>query len=294
VLAADDPLAAQRMIVAADLEDTGREAAIRLAAGLAEADLRSLHGAQIMWRNIAEWSPRTRQVEARSREMFGAIALADRQWRDAPPEVLGAALAEGIRAPGIAVLEWPKGAMGLRGRIEWLRAQGGKLAERLADWSDAGLTASLDQWLTPHLGGMRRIEEAAKLDLIALLHATLDWETLREIDRAAPSHFETPLGDRVAIDYGGVAPVLSIRVQELFGVVTHPAVGDPPVPLVIELLSPARRPVQTTSDLPGFWASSYVEVRKEMRARYPRHPWPEDPASAAATRRVKPRGANHG
>jgi ATP-dependent helicase HrpB len=199
-------------------------------------------------------------------------------------------LADGIRALGIAALDWSKGAVGLRGRVEWLRVQSGELAGRLPDWSDMGLTASLDEWLTPHLGGMRRIDEAARLDLSALLRATLDWETQREIDRAAPSLFETPLGDRVAIDYGGAAPVLSIRVQELFSVTAHPTVGNPPVPLVIELLSPARRPVQTTSDLPGFWAASYAEVRKDMRARYPRHPWPEDPAGATATRRVKPRG----
>jgi ATP-dependent helicase HrpB len=294
VLAADDPMAGQRLIVAADLEDSGREATIRLAAGLAEADLRALHGGQIGWRNSAGWSARARQVEARTREMFGAIALADRQWRDAPPEAVGAALAEGIRAAGIATLDWSKSAMGLRGRVEWLRAQDGKLAERLPDWSDAGLVASIGLWLTPHLGGMRRIEEAARLELGALLRATLDRETLREIDRAAPSHFARPLGDRVAIDFDGGGPVLSIRVQELFGVAVHPTAGDPPVPLAIELLSPARRPVQTTSDLPGFWASSYAEVRKEMRARYPKHPWPENPAAAEATRRAKPRRADHG
>jgi ATP-dependent helicase HrpB len=290
VMAADDPLASQRLIVAADLEDSGREATIRLAAALTEAELRALHGGRIGWKDIAEWSPRTRQVEARSREIFGAIALADRQWRAAPPEALGAALAEGIRALGLAALDWPKAALGLRARVEWLRAQDGALAEKLPDWSDAGLTASLDDWLTPHLGGMRRIEDVARLDLGARLRASLDRETLRAIDRAAPGHFETPLGERVAIHYGGEAPLLSIRVQELFGVTTHPVVGDPPVALVIELLSPARRPVQTTSDLPGFWASSYREVRKEMRARYPKHPWPEDPASAQATRRAKRRG----
>jgi len=289
VLAPSDPLASQSLIVAADLEDKGREATIRLAATLEETDLRALHGDRIGWRSSAEWSPRTRQVEARSREMFGAIALADRPWRDAPPEALGAALAEGIRALGLDALDWSRGAISLRARVEWLRAQGGGLAERLPDWSDAGLLAGLDDWLTPHLAGLRRIEEVARLDLGALLRAALDRETLRRIDRAAPSHFETPLGDRVAIDYGGKAPVLSIRVQELFGVTAHPTLGDPPVALVIELLSPARRPVQTTSDLPGFWAASYGEVRKEMRARYPKHPWPEDPASAAATRRAKPR-----
>ncbi|MHA1528115.1 MAG: ATP-dependent helicase HrpB [Alphaproteobacteria bacterium] len=289
-LAAGDPLAGQRLIVAADLEDTGREATVRLAAALGEADLRALHGGRIGWRDSAEWSPRTRQVEARSREMFGAIALADRHWRDAPPEALGVALAEGIRALGLSALDWSKAAVSLRARVEWLRVQGGGLGEQLPDWSDAGLLAGLDDWLTPHLAGMRRIEEAARLDLGALLRATLERDLVRRIERAAPSHFETPLGDRAAIDYGREAPVLSIRVQELFGVTAHPAVGDPPAPLTIELLSPARRPVQITRDLPGFWASSYAEVRKEMRARYPRHPWPEDPASAVATRRAKPRG----
>jgi len=290
VLAANDPLASQRLIVAADLEDTGREATIRLAAALTQADLRALHGERIEWREIAEWSPRSRQVEARRREMFGALALADRPWRDAPPEALGAALAIGIRALGLAVLDWSKGAISLRARVEWLRAQGGGLAQRLPDWSEAGLLAGLDDWLTPHLGGMRRIAEVARLDLAALLRAALGRDLLGRIDRAAPGHFETPLGDRAAIDYGRATPVLSIRVQELFGVTTHPVVGEPPVALVIELLSPARRPVQITRDLPGFWAASYAEVRKEMRARYPRHPWPEHPASAVATRRAKPRG----
>ncbi len=288
-LPADDPLAAQRLIVAAEVEDSGREGTIRLAAVLSEADLRAQHGAAIGWVSSAEWSRRTRQVEARSREMFGALALADRVWRDAPPEALGAALAEGIRTLGLAALDWPPAALGLRRRVEWLRAQGGALAGRLPDFSDAGLLASLDGWLAPHLSGMRRIEEVRRLDLTGLLTAALGRELKREVDRATPAWFETPLGDRAAIDYSGAAPVLAIRVQELFGVTTHPVAGDPPVPLVIELLSPARRPVQTTSDLPGFWASSYAEVRKEMRARYPKHPWPEDPAGAEATRRAKPR-----
>jgi ATP-dependent helicase HrpB len=290
VLPPDDPLAGQRLIVAAELEDSGREATIRLAASLAEADLRALHGDRIGWENSAEWSRRTRQVEARSREMFGALALDDRHWRDAPPEVLGAALAAGIRTLGLSALDWSGAAVSLRQRVEWLRRQRGALAKRLPDWSDAGLLASLDGWLTPHLAGMRRVEDTAGLDLAQLLRAALDREMQRDIDRAAPAHFQTPLGDRVAIDYGGEAPLLRVRVQELFGVTEHPRAGEPSVPLVVELLSPARRPVQTTRDLPGFWASSYADVRKDMRARYPRHPWPEDPAAAQATRRVKPGG----
>jgi ATP-dependent helicase HrpB len=290
VFAPDDPLAGQRLIVAAELEDSGREATIRLAAPLDEADLRALHAARIGGEARAEWSRRTRQVEAQRREMFGALALDDGIWREAPPEALGAALAEGIRSLGLTVLDWPKAAQSLRQRVEWLRQQGGPLGARLPDWSDAGLLASLDIWLAPWLGGLRRIEDIGQIDLGAALRAGLDRETLAAIERAAPSHFETPLGDRVAIDYGAEAPVLRVRVQELFGVTSHPMAGDPPVALVVELLSPARRPVQTTSDLPGFWASSYTEVRKEMRARYPKHPWPEDPAGAAATKRAKPRG----
>lgn len=257
---------------------------------MSEADVRAIHGEAIAWRDSAEWSRRTRQVAARSREMFGAIALQDRHWREAPPEALGAALAEGIRALGLNALSWSKAAAGLRRRVEWLRAQGGTLAGRLPDWSDAGLMASLDDWLTPHLTGMWRIEDAARLDLAACLGQSLVWELAQEVDRAAPGHFQTSLGDRVAIDYGGAAPTLKVQVQELFGVTRHPTVGDPPVPQVIELLSPARRPVQTASDLPSFWASSYAEVRKEMRARYPKYPWPEDPASADATKRAKRRG----
>ena len=282
-----DPLASARLIVAADLEDTGREATIRLAAPIAEADLRALHADAITWHESAAWSPRTRQVEARQREMLGAIALADRHWRDAPAEALGAALADGVRALGLDALAWSKPAMALRARMVWLKALGGALGERLPDFSERGLIASLDDWLTPHLVGMRRIEEIAALDLTGLLTGRIPWDMRQDAERAAPVHFRTPLGERALIDYSGEVPRLSVRVQELFGVTTHPTVGAPPRPLLIELLSPARRPVQTTQDLPGFWANSYADVRKDMRAQYPKHPWPEDPASASPTRRAR-------
>jgi ATP-dependent helicase HrpB len=235
-----------------------------------------------------EWSPRTARVEARRREVLGAIALSDEPWSDAPPERLGAALADGVRAAGLGAIDWPEAARSLRARTGWLRRQGGAFAEALPDWSDDGLLARLDDWLTPHLAGMRRLEDIARLDLASILRRTLDRQMLGEVDRRAPPRWETPLG-RAEIDYSGDHPTVSLRVQELFGVARHPRVGYPPVPLLIELLSPAMRPVQTTADLPGFWAGSYADVRREMRARYPKHPWPEDPTAARPTLRTKGR-----
>ncbi|MBY8977426.1 ATP-dependent helicase HrpB [Rhodobacteraceae bacterium NNCM2] len=281
----EDGLAAQRLIVAAELEDTGREANIRLAAPLNEADLREIHGAQITMVETAEWSKRTRQVEARRREMFGAIALDDQHWRDVPAEALGAALADGIRERGLSALAWSKGAGALRARVNWATLHG---VEGLPDWSDAALMATLDDWLVPHLAGMRRIEQTSGLDLHQILLGTLTWEQRQLLDAAVPASFDTPLGSKAVIDYEADDPVIRLRVQELFGVTRHPVAAGQP--LVIELLSPAGRPVQTTRDLPGFWAGSYADVAKDMRARYPKHPWPDDPASAAPTRRAKPRG----
>jgi ATP-dependent helicase HrpB len=136
---------------------------------------------------------------------------------------------------------------------------------------------------------MSRAADLARLDLRAALEARLDREARRRLDRLAPAEIEAPTGTRLPVDYAGAAPAVSVRLQEMFGRTRHPTVGPDAVPLVVELLSPARRPVQTTTDLPGFWASSYAEVRRDLRGRYPRHPWPEDPAAAAPTRRAKPR-----
>jgi len=284
-MAADDPLSGQRLIVAADLDDTGREATLRLAAPLEQADLRAVHGDAIGWVDRAEWSRREGRVVARSREMFGRLALAERHWRDAPAEALGAALAEGIRERGLDALPWSASAVSLRQRVCWLKAQGGALAERLPDWSDAALLADLDDWLTPWLAGMTRIEEVGGIDLAAALGARLPEDVARAVERATPARFETPLGQRLRLDYDAEVPVLRLRVQELYGVAAHPCVGDPPVPLLLELLSPAGRAVQVTRDLPGFWAGSWAEVVREMRARYPRHDWPDDPAAAVPTLR---------
>ncbi|MGB8621753.1 MAG: ATP-dependent helicase C-terminal domain-containing protein, partial [Paracoccaceae bacterium] len=160
----------------------------------------------------------------------------------------------------------------------------------LPDFSDQRLMDTAEDWLLPHLVGVRTADELKKLDLTAALRAALSWDDQQVLDRLAPAHFETPLGRKVPIDYSGETPGIALRLQELFGVTEHPVIGPKRLPLKITLLSPARRPVQVTTDLPGFWATTYADVRKDMRGQYPKHPWPEDPTQADPTLRAKRRG----
>ncbi len=218
--------------------------------------------------------------------MLGALALEDRPWTDAPPDARDAAALDGLRDLGLDALAWTPALRRLAGRVEWLRAQG----EDLPDLSDAGLLADLEAWLAPFLGGATRADQFGRIDLGAALDARLGHDGRRRLDALAPAAITAPTGTRLPVDYSGAAPSISVRLQEMFGTGTHPTVGPRRVPLAVELLSPAQRPVQVTSDLPGFWTGSYPEVRREMRGRYPRHPWPEDPTAAQPTRRAKPRG----
>ena len=284
-----DALAGQRLLVAADLSD-GSEALIRRAATLSETELRAALGSQVRTVSGVTWSSRQRQILARKREMLGEIALSERNWAGAPAELFAEAMIEGIRDLGLACLPWSRSADALRARVAWVRNGGGPKTETLPDWSDAALLGGLSAWLGPHLTGLRRIEDLASLDLTTVLRTQLDWDTQQALDRFAPATYETPLGSAVRIEYSGIQPKIAVRVQEMFGLTQHPMIGSPPQPLLLELLSPAQRPVQATTDLPGFWAGSYADVRKDMRARYPKHPWPENPAEASPTRRAKPRG----
>jgi len=233
------------------------------------------------WHDICEWDKRARKVTARRQMQFGALVLDDRHWPDAPADALAHAMLDGVRELGLAP---SPAAQRLRARAALARADGAALP----DMSDTALIETLEHWLLPHLNGVTTAAAWKGFDLTQALSAMLDWGQTETLNRVAPPHFTTPLGHKTPIDYSGDAPGIELRLQELFGVTIHPTVAGRPLRLT--LLSPARKPVQTTMDLPGFWASSYGDVRKDMRARYPRHPWPEDPTQADPTLRAKPRG----
>ncbi|WP_417599270.1 ATP-dependent helicase HrpB [Pararhodobacter oceanensis] len=280
-----DPLGQNRLIVATDLDGDAREARIRQALPLSDASLRALFGAQIRWSDHCDWSPRDTRIIAQSRETLGALILNHRNW-DAPPEARAHAALDGIRALGLAHCGMTSAARRLQTRVELLRAQGADLP----DFTDDALLKRAEDWLLPHLTGIKTADDLRNLDLTNALKSALTWDQTQALNRLAPSHFTTPLGARTPIDYTGGDPAVEVRLQELFGLTKHPTIGPARLPLKITLLSPARRPVQTTMDLPNFWATSYTDVRKDMRGKYPRHPWPEDPQNAQPTTRAKPRG----
>ncbi|MDX5351501.1 MAG: ATP-dependent helicase HrpB [Paracoccaceae bacterium] len=275
------PLSNARLIVATDLDGDAREAQVRQAIAITEAEVRGLFPDHIHWETLCEWSRREGRILSRRQERLGALVLDDRPW-DAPAEVMARAALEGIRQLG---LPWSAAARRLRARARLARSEGWPGVE------DADLVATAEDWLLPHLSGLKTEADLRALDLVPALQTLLGWDRLAEMDRLVPASFETPLGRKVPIDYDGDVPAIEVRLQEMFGVIRHPVVGARQLPLRVTLLSPAQRPVQVTTDLPRFWATSYADVRKDMRGVYPRHPWPEDPTQAEPTLRAKPRGS---
>ena len=280
VMADEDPLATQRLIVATDLDGNPREAKIRQAVAISEAEIRALFADQIAWNTSCAWSKREGRVIARRQERLGAIALSDQIWKDAPEDEIAQAMLDGVREIGFVFSDAAKRFIA---RVNLVRDAG----EALPDFSDQTLMATLEEWLLPYLTGVKTASHWRNFDTLDALRAKLNYDQMQILDRRAPAHFTTPLGNKVPIDYAGEHPEISLRLQEMFGQTSHPMVGN--TPLRVTLLSPARRPVQTTLDIPGFWASSYADVRKDMRGRYPKHPWPEDPTQADPTLRTKRR-----
>jgi ATP-dependent helicase HrpB len=280
VLENSDALAAAPYLVVTDSDGNPREAKIRLAAQITLAEIRALFANQIHWQDLCSWSKRDRRVVARKQERFGALVLDDRIWKDVPPEATATAMLDGVRDLGLRL---SPAAARLATRVELLRAEG----HDLPDFSEAGLMASLEDWLLPMLTGVRSDADWKGFDALPALRAALTWEQTQLLDREVPGSFITPLGRKIPIDYASDTPGIEVRLQEMFGVTRHPTVAG--VALKVTLLSPARRPIQITRDLPGFWSGSYADVRKDMRAQYPKHPWPEDPTQAEATLRARPR-----
>jgi ATP-dependent helicase HrpB len=284
---ADDPLAGAIWIVVGDATGTAAGARVLLGAAIEPARVERLFAGAIESRAVFEFDPATGSVVAENLRRLGAIVLARGAASGVDPTAISAALLAGVRAHGLALLPWGEASDALRARAGFARGIG----LDVADLSDAALLDTLDDWLAPLLAGKRRLDALSDDALAAALTSLMGREAARRLDSAAPPQFETPAGSRHAIDYaadGG--PAVDVRVQALFGLAVHPMVGDGRCPLTLRLTSPAGRPIQVTKDLPGFWAGSWADVRRELRGRYPRHPWPEDPAAAPPTLRAKPRG----
>ncbi len=281
IMASEDPMASAPFIVATDLDGDRKDAKIRQAIQISAAELRELYEDRIAWVDSCEWSDREKRVVARSQERFGAIALQDRIWKDPSDEAVSRAMLAGVRQLG---LPWSDAARRFAARVTLARAED----PDLPSVAEADLLERAEDWLLPYLQGVKTAQHWKNFDLLPPLRSLVDYNQTQHLDRSVPAHFTTPLGRKIPIDYSGEAPEIQLRLQELFGQTTHPTVAG--TPLRVTLLSPAQRPVQTTMDIPGFWDSSYADVRKDMRGRYPKHPWPEDPRQADPTLRAKPRG----
>lgn len=280
-----DPLGGEAFLVVAESDGRVPEARAWLAAPLGVEDIEEDFGDQIVDVRRVEWDDE-RGVRAWHERCLGALVLSRTADRDPDPPLVAAAVAGAIRRHGLSVLPWDEGAQRLRQRLAFLHVND----RSWPDMSDESLITSLLEGLQEKLGQVRSSKEFRMLDVSAALMAMLDWQQRASLDRLAPTHFEAPTGSRLPIDYSDPrAPVVSVRLQEMFGTRETPAVLGGRVALTLNLLSPAQRPVQVTRDLAGFWRTSYYDVRKEMRARYPKHSWPDDPLSAPPTRRTRPK-----
>jgi ATP-dependent helicase HrpB len=285
-------LARQELIVAVDLDDRERDARILLAAPLQRRDLTEHFADRIRRRESVQWSTREQAVIARRTVELDALVLDEQPLAEVPAEAARSAMLTGVRELTIAALPWNREARDLQARIEFVRAAlgGAPGAPPWPEVSDAALEATLEAWLAPWLEGVTRREHLARVPLTDALRAHLTWEQQRELEEWAPGSLTMPSGSRIRVDYlDDSAPAVSVRLQEVFGLADTPRLGRGRVPVTFRLLSPARRPVQVTRDLASFWGGAYSEVRKDLRGRYPKHYWPENPLEAQPTRGVRPR-----
>ncbi|WP_444930849.1 ATP-dependent helicase HrpB [Microbulbifer sp. SSSA002] len=289
----DDALALSEYLVIADLDGQGRDARIQLAAEISLSALKAVFAPQIKEDISVRWDQASGRAEALQQTMLGALVLHQQPAKQVPAEALSRALLNAIRQKGLTSLPWTPEADQLRFRIEFLR-QSPESEDLLAgtlvpDWSDTALLDTMEDWLLPHLQGFNKLEQLAQLDLANILRGQLEWNLVQKLDEFAPSHYLVPSGSRISIDYKETPPILAVRLQELFGLTQTPTILNKRYPLMVHLLSPARRPVQITRDLANFWANTYQEVKKELRIKYQKHYWPDDPLTAIATTKTKKR-----
>ena len=281
-------LAREPFLAVAELTGSAAASRIVLAAPIALAEIEMLFSDQIEDVTAVNFDPAAASLRARRTRRLGAMVLSEQARSVVPDADTASILANGIVGLGFEQLPWSKAALQFRNRVGFLRRAEG---DEWPDMSNEGLARRSAEWLDPLLTNKTGRSEIDAGELSDAIGHLLPWNLRKRLDGEAPTHFTAPTGSQVPIDYEAEqGPTVSIRVQELFGLKVHPAIAGGRVPLVIELLSPAHRPVQVTRDLPGFWRGSYADVKTEMRGRYPKHPWPDDPLHAPPTRRAKPRG----
>ncbi len=282
-----DPLASEPYLAIADVDGESQWARINLAAPIALAEIETLYADEITETEGVSWDGKAQAVRATRQRRLGAMILSEQTLGRPNPSLVAAALLEGIRQEGLDLLAWTPELRQWRARVQFLRLVEGADSPWL-DLSDESLLRTLEDWLGPSLDGVTTLDQVKRLDLSTALHALLSWDEQCRLERQAPTHLTVPSGSIVRLEYGtSDLPILAVRLQELFGCKETPRIADGKVPVMLHLLSPARRPVQVTQDLASFWANAYQEVRKALRGRYPKHHWPEDPLAAAPTATTK-------
>lgn len=262
---------------------------IHLACVLSLELLEDLFGSKITWRKQIAWDREQGRVVAREERLLGAVCLTEKPISPSPEETVPALL-EGLRLLGLETLNWKPATVQLVNRVKFLARE---LADDWPDFSETALLSDLENWLGPFLNGMRSRSELSRFDPLPALMGCLDWQQLRKLEKLAPTHLEVPSGHRVLLDYSaGGPPVLAVKLQEMFGLAETPRIADGRIAVLIHLLSPARRPVAVTADLSSFWNTVYPQVKKELAGRYPKHPWPDDPWHALATRSARRKKSN--
>ncbi|MGA3304086.1 MAG: ATP-dependent helicase HrpB [Methylovirgula sp.] len=284
-----DPLARENFLAIGEIAGRAAAARIFIAAPLTLKDIEEIAGDEIKTKDELAFDPQRGTLQARRQRRLGALVLAEQTLTAAQMPEAAKVLAEGIAKFSFEKLPWTKALIQWRDRILFLRKAEGD--EAWPDLSGDALKAHAADWLAPFIEGKSALADITATDLDAALKALLPYAMQRRLEAEAPTHFETPAGSSVALDYAAEGgPLLSVRVQELYGLKDHPTIAKGKVALTLELLSPAHRPIQITRDLPGFWRGSWAQVKTEMKGRYPRHLWPDDPSAAQATTRAKPRG----